>query len=159
MLLALNLIFTVLVIATCIPAIAWGGWEGRQTCAMLIGTGIVTGISTFLFRTASLLPAATFTLDLALAGGLLRVALRTDRYWPIWIFALHALSLLTFVAWLIVPGQPPLFRAVAGFWSIPELLILCIGPSLDHAFILRAERSHGRADSIAECDRGRAQSN
>ena len=145
MVLLLNVIFTALVVSACLPALIWGGWEGRQTCAMFIIAGIATGAASI----SAMIPigqsATLFSLDVLLAAGLLRIALKTNRYWPLWICSFQALSILTFVAWKIILGAPSLFQTVAGFWSIPQLVVLCIGPILDNIGDHRAGQSSERA--------------
>jgi hypothetical protein len=127
----LNLAFGFLMLVACVPALLWGGWEGRRICLMFVVAGLATYLGATVFKPLVGLPEATVLVDLLLLGALLQVAVRTDRYWPLWICAFHALSIVSFLAWQIVPDSPRLFKAISAVWSIPELIVLCVGPLLD----------------------------
>lgn len=127
----LNVIFISLMIAACAPALIWGGWEGRTTCLMLFIAAFATFFGATTLKPWVSLPDISFVIDMILLLGLLQVAIRTDRYWPLWICALHMLSVMTYAAWQFAPGSGKLFKAISGVWSIPELIILCVGPILD----------------------------
>ncbi len=127
----LNIVFTLLMIAACLPALAWGGWEGRRICSMFVVAALATYFGTTALKQVITLPDATIVVDAVLLVGLAHVALRTDRYWPLWICAFHMLSVLSFLAWQFAPNSPLLFKAVSAIWSIPQLIVLCVGPILD----------------------------
>ncbi|WP_159980868.1 MULTISPECIES: hypothetical protein [unclassified Novosphingobium] len=127
----LNFAFSFLMIAACVPALVWGGSEGRKICLMFLIAALATYFGATTLKKLVTLPDATIIVDLILLGGLLHVAVRTDRYWPLWICAFHMLSVLSFLAWQFVPNSPLLFKAISGIWSIPELIVLCVGPILD----------------------------
>lgn len=127
----LNLAFSLLMIAACVPALVWGGLEGRKICLMFLVAALSTFFGATTLKEMVTLPDATIIVDLVLLGGLAHVAARTDRYWPLWICAFHMLSVLSFLAWQFAPNSPLLFKAISGIWSIPELIVLCVGPILD----------------------------
>jgi len=127
----LNITFILLMIAACVPALAYGGWEGRRTCLMFLVAAVATYFGATTLKHLLSLPDATIIVDAILLAGLAYVALRSNRYWPLWICAFHMLSVLSFLAWQFAPNSPLLFKAISGVWSIPELLVLCIGPLLD----------------------------
>lgn len=127
----LNIAFSLLMIAACVPALVYGGWEGRRTCLMLLVAALATYFGATTLKHVITLPHATIIVDSVLLAGLAHVALRTDRYWPLWICAFHMLSILSFLAWQFAPNSPLLFKALSGVWSIPELIVLCVGPLLD----------------------------
>lgn len=66
--------------------------------------------------------------DMVVLGIFVHVALRSDRFWPLWI---AGLQLTTSVAHLLKAVQPdlvPIAYAAAGrFWSYPILIILAVG--------------------------------
>ncbi|WP_330704265.1 hypothetical protein [Novosphingobium resinovorum] len=114
---------------------------------MFVAAALATYLGTTVLKHHVSLANATFLVDLALLCGLTQVALRTDRYWPLWICAFHALSVIAFLAWQIVPNSPRLFKAISAFWSIPQLVVLCAGPILDlrHASREAADAEHRQA--------------
>lgn len=114
---------------------------------MFVVAGFATYIGATTLKTHIHLANATVLVDLVLLAGLAHVAARTDRYWPLWICAFQALSVLSFLAWQIVPESPRVFKALSAVWSIPQLIVLCVGPILDlrHGAggTSRAEPPHG----------------
>ena len=80
--------------------------------------------------------------DLAVFAGFLFVALRSERFWPLWI---AGLQLTTIFGHLMKLADAGLFRwaygAALAFWSYPIVLILAIGTWRGHR---RARReNHG----------------
>lgn len=60
------------------------------------------------------------------------IAVRSDKYWPIWFAAFQAAALLTLVSGLLFSDDNSwVFRTLSGFWAIPALLALTIGTHLD----------------------------
>lgn len=134
-------------LVSCIPALWWGGWEGRRICALFVIAGFATYLGATVLKPLVALPDATIVVDILLLVALGQVAMRTNRYWPLWICAFHALSVLSFLAWQIVPNSPRLFKAISAVWSIPQLIVLCIGPVLDfrHASKVFSDAEHRHA--------------
>lgn len=60
------------------------------------------------------------------------LALRSDRYWPIWFAAMQSLAVLTELASWQAEGVPhQIFLNMAAFWSLPGLIVLTGGTILD----------------------------
>lgn len=127
----LNLVFGILMFVSCLPALLWGGWEGRRICLMFVVAALATYIGATTFKTQISLAHSTVMVDFVLLIGLAHLAAKTDRYWPLWICAFQALSVISFLTWEIVPNTPRLFKAASAVWSIPQLIVLCVGPILD----------------------------
>jgi hypothetical protein len=66
--------------------------------------------------------------DMAVFGGFLWVALRSERFWPLWI---AGLQLTTILGHILKAADTGLFSRAYGaalmFWGYPILLILAIG--------------------------------
>lgn len=79
--------------------------------------------------------------DLAVFAGFLFVALRSERFWPLWI---AGLQLTTIFGHLMKILDADLFRwaygAALAFWSYPIVLILAIGTWRGH------RRAHAQRD-------------
>ncbi len=59
-------------------------------------------------------------------------ALTSDRYWPIWFAAMQTLTVVTLVITPTQIGLPHLILLnLAGFWSLPALLVMTWGTILD----------------------------
>ena len=121
--------FRILLVLVAAYALLRGGRDGRQ-----VGIILVLGV----IATELVLPPVKerfdavetnlMLVDLAVFAGFLWVALRSDRFWPMWIAGLQLTAILGHVLKLI---DAQLFsRAYAAalvFWAYPMLLILAIG--------------------------------
>jgi hypothetical protein len=59
-------------------------------------------------------------------------ALTSDRYWPIWFAAMQTLTVLTLVVTPTQIGLPHfILLNLAGFWSLPALIVMTWGTILD----------------------------
>jgi hypothetical protein len=81
--------------------------------------------------------------DLLVLGSFVFIALRTDRFWPLWV---SGLQLTTVTAHLMRLIQPDLidiaYAAAMRFWSYPILLILVAAALRSRRYIEReAQRS------------------
>jgi hypothetical protein len=66
--------------------------------------------------------------DLAVFAGFLWVALRSDRFWPLWIAGLQLTALLGHVLKAIDVGLfARAYAAALVFWAYPMVLILAVG--------------------------------
>jgi hypothetical protein len=74
-----------------------------------------------------------FLVDLLALAGFTAIALRTDRFWPMWV---AGLQLTTTVAHLLKGIQlelvPHAYAAAARFWVYPIFLIIVIGTWRSH---------------------------
>lgn len=71
--------------------------------------------------------------DIAVFAGFLWVALRSDRFWPMWI---AGLQLTTILGHLLKAAESDLFSRAYGaalmFWAYPIVLILAVGTWRGH---------------------------
>jgi hypothetical protein len=139
-----NISFIVALFICCIRAWWIGGWEGKTIAATMMIGCLATG---FVVRPLSPIigaELATFAIDLPVALIFGFVAIKTDRYWPLWIIAFHALSILTYVAWLLNPiPRDDFYRAISSFWSLLILLAMYFGPRADLNYDLRKAARNG----------------
>ena len=74
------------------------------------------------------LEAGVFIVDLATLAGFTFVALRSERFWPLWV---AGLQLTTLMSHAFKAGRldlmPQAYAAAARFWVYPIFLILVIG--------------------------------
>ncbi|MEO7751348.1 MAG: hypothetical protein ABIS09_08515 [Sphingomicrobium sp.] len=74
------------------------------------------------------LETAVMMVDIAVFGGFLWVALRSERFWPLWIAGLQLTTLLGhFMKVLNAELFSWAYGAALAFWGYPILLILAIG--------------------------------
>lgn len=75
---------------------------------------------------------AILVVDLVLLAAIMRIALRSSRYWPTWFAGLHLAGVACGVAALGAPPQHvETLRVFAGFWGVPALLVMVFGLFLD----------------------------
>lgn len=69
-----------------------------------------------------------FLVDVACLLAFLALALRADRFWPLWVTALQAVGIAGHAVKLVDPGTIPLAYAfVMALWSYPMLLLIVAG--------------------------------
>ena len=70
-------------------------------------------------------------IDLAVLAAFLTLALKSDRFWPLWVTGFHLVAVLTHLALLADPTVVPRAYALAqGFWAYPMLIALAIGTNI-----------------------------
>jgi hypothetical protein len=69
-----------------------------------------------------------FIVDCAMLAALLAVALRAERFWPIWMTGLQAVAVAAHLAKMVNPLVIPwAYAAMLAFWSHPMMLLLILG--------------------------------
>lgn len=127
-------IFGPLLLAVCIYAWLRGGTDERAVAATCLAGTIATVlvISPLRHRYAGV-EEGLMLVDLAVLAGFITVALRSRRFWPLWVAGLQ----LTTSLGHILKGVdhdllPKAYGAALQFWSYPILLILAIGTYRSH---------------------------
>ncbi len=119
-----ELLFDLLLFGTCGYALLYGRQDARIVGAACIAASI-----------ASLAVAARYTgvetgvlmIDLLTLGVFVFVALRSDRFWPLWISGLQLTTTIGHVLKAIQLDLVPIAYAVAlRFWAYPILIILAV---------------------------------
>ena len=77
--------------------------------------------------------SGVFIVDLAVLIGFTAIALRSDRFWPLWVAGLQLTTILAhlFKAIQFVP-IPQVYAVAARFWVYPIFLIIVIGTWRSH---------------------------
>lgn len=69
-----------------------------------------------------------FVVDCVMLAALLAVALRAERFWPIWMTGLQAVAVAAHLAKMVNPAVIPwAYAAMLAFWSYPMMAILVVG--------------------------------
>ena len=104
-----------------------GGPERAVAILLLLATGatIVVRPSGPLFDDVE---TGVLLVDGALFLGLLAVAVRAERYWPLWMTALQGIALAGHGAKAVNPYVIPFTYAILlAFWAYPMLALLAVG--------------------------------
>ena len=127
-------LFRFLLIGVVIFALWRGGRDERLVAAFcIIGTimtQLVLGPIPERFQNVEI---GLLAVDLVVLGGFLAVALRSYRFWPLWVAGLQ----LTTIIGHILKGLdtaliPQAYGAALTFWGYPILIILLIGTWRNH---------------------------
>jgi hypothetical protein len=108
----------------------WKGGGPERTGAAIIATGVVlTKLAGAAWATRwSGVENGIFAVDLAVLVALVALALTAERFWPLWLTALH---LLGTAGHLVKMADPTLIRWGYAFliaiWSYPMLALIVIG--------------------------------
>lgn len=80
--------------------------------------------------------------DAAVLVAFVALALRSQRFWPLWIAGLQLTSSLSHLMKVIeIDLLPRAYAAAAVFWSYPILLIIVVGTWRSHHRALKESRS------------------
>ena len=144
------LYWTVLALS-CGYALARGRRDERITAVVCVVASVLTAfvLSPFNLRYSEL-ESGELTIDLAVLAIFTFVALRSNRFWPLWV---AGLQLTTSMAHALKAVQldlmPQAYAAAEKFWSYPILLILVIGTWRGEHLGRRGERDSGRLSAPA----------
>jgi hypothetical protein len=111
-----------------------GSRDERQVALIcLAGAILTTVVLSPLAQRFESIEAPVMFVDLAVFAGFLLVALRSDRFWPLWV---AGLQLTTIMGHMLkgVEGDllPRAYAAALNFWAYPIVLILAVGTWRNH---------------------------
>ena len=133
-------IFIPLLVAICLYAWWRGGADERivaLTC--LAGTVATLLVVSPLRQRYASIEEGLLLVDLAVLAGFITVALRSKRFWPLWVAGLQFTTSLGHVLKGVDQDLlPKAYGAALQFWSYPILIILLVGTYRQHRRQLRA---------------------
>jgi len=134
------LIFGPLLLAVCLYALWRGGGDERVVAATcLAGTAATMLAISPLHQRYAGVEQGLVLVDLGVLAGFVVVALKSNRFWPLWV---AGLQLTTSIGHLLKGIDhdllPRAYGAALQFWSYPILLILAAGTYRHHQRTRRA---------------------
>ena len=126
--------FWTLLLVTCGYAL-WRGRKYEQLSALIFVSATVASVvaRSALHENYSAVARSDLVIDLLVLVALVAIALRSDRFWPLWVAGLQLTISLSHVLKAIQPDLLPLaYAAAERFWSYPTLVILFIGAWRQH---------------------------
>jgi hypothetical protein len=127
-------VFIPLLLAVCVYAWWRGGSDERiVAAACLAGTAATLLVISPLRLRYSGVEEGLFLVDLAVLVGFVAVALRSKRFWPLWVAGLQLTTSLGHILKGVDQDLlPRAYGAALQFWSYPILLILAVGTFRAH---------------------------
>jgi hypothetical protein len=117
-------------LALCCGIAGWrGGAPERIGAAIFCGGTILTVVvaSPFVGRFNGV-ETGILSIDIAMFAAFFRLALRSERFWPIWICGLLVTEILSHLMRAIAPELlPPAYGEAIALWSYPMLGMLLVG--------------------------------
>ncbi len=123
------IVFRILLLLVVLYALAKGGREERHVAIICAVGALVTSlvISPLAERFEGL-EIQVLLVDVAVMAGFLLVALRSDRFWPLWVAGLQLTTLMGHsLKQLESDLIPQAYAAALNFWAYPIVIILAIG--------------------------------
>ncbi len=112
--------------------IAWGGPAERLGAAVAFGASMLSWLVwTISARHWSGTEYGVLSVDLAVLFAFLAMALKSNRFWPLWATSFQLISVATHAATLVDPDIVPRAYGLAqGFWAYPILLMMAFAAHL-----------------------------
>jgi hypothetical protein len=121
-------IFFTLLITSCLYAVFRGGTPERIAAAILVaatvGTILALAASPHRYMHTEIV---TMWVDVVMMAAFLALALRAQRYWPMWVSMVQIDIVATHLVMFSPETQPWSYWAMQALWSYPAPLLLAIG--------------------------------
>lgn len=123
------IIFNSLLLTVC----AYAMWRGRSEERMVALACILATVATVVVKgpiqlSYSSVEIGVLLVDLMALAMFTFVALKSDRFWPLWVSGLQLTTSIGHLLKAINPDLVPIAYAAAGrIWSYPILIILAVG--------------------------------
>ncbi len=128
------LIFWGILLATCGYAL-WRGrkWEQIAALICLAATVLSVSMSSPLNQRYVGIEVGDLIVDYLVLAAFVFVALRSDRFWPLWIAGLQLTMSISHLLKAIQPDLVPIaYAAAERFWSYPILAIIAVATWRSH---------------------------
>lgn len=122
------LLYGFLMWSVCLYAGFRGGWEERIAISVIVVNTYTSVLAVAFFQlryTEVELPLVA--VDAAMFLLLYGIALRSKKFWPLWLAAFAGVALLSHLAPLMPGMFSQLYYDATALWSYPQLLVLAIG--------------------------------
>ena len=128
----IGILFWLLTLVGCGYAASLGGRDGRWAASLIIAASLLTVPATLLGASWVRTEFSILMVDLSLLFGLYALALKSKRYFPVWMTGFHLIAVVTHMSTLIAPGfAPEIYRGLQSLWAVPVTLAMMWGIHLD----------------------------
>jgi hypothetical protein len=123
-----HLFFLLLLCAVCLLCLLRGRADERAAAATCVAGSLLTALANHFFPPFQRFDPVPFLVDVAVLLAFLVIALRSTRFWPMWVAGLQLTATSVHLLKLL---DPDLMSFVVGaalaFWSYPILVLIGIG--------------------------------
>ena len=135
-------LFRILLVLVVLFALLRGSRDERQVALIcLVGAVVTTLVLSPLAQRFESVEAPVMMVDFTVFAGFLLVALRSDRFWPLWVAGLQLTTILGhLLKGLETDLLPRAYAAALNFWAYPIVLILAIGTWRNHRRLQAQDR-------------------
>ena len=125
----MNLVFLILLIATTAYAFTFGGAPERIGAALYGVACLLSFVAEAAIRyTFRSVEIGILAIDTLLFVFFVLLALRANRFWPLWVSGLLGLGVLGHLAMMLRPQVIAwAYAVILSIWSYPILLLVCVG--------------------------------
>lgn len=136
------ILYWTLLTLTCGFALTLGRTDERIVGAVCVIASVITAFALSPWRHRySGVETGEFLVDLVTLGAFVFVALRSHRFWPLWVAGLQLTTSMSHMLKAVdLSLVPQAYAAAEKFWSYPILLILAIGTWRGHRRIMAQRR-------------------
>ena len=128
---------------TCVYAFIRGGRDERVAAIVSLLASVITAFVLSPWgQRYSQIEAGELFVDLSVLAAFILVALRSDRFWPLWVAGLQLTSSLAhLMKGIHIDLLPQAYAAATKFWSYPILVIILVGTWRSHQRTRREQQA------------------
>jgi hypothetical protein len=131
-------LFCAVLAGTAVYALWRGGGPERVVALLLLAAALATLVAVPAQPHFSGVQTGVLMVDCALFLGLLGVAVRAERFWPLWMTALQGITVAAHGARAVNPNVIPFaYAALEAFWAYPMLALLAVATWRHHRRLRR----------------------
>ena len=126
--------YWMLLLAVTACAFVWGKVDERMAAAICIVATIATKlVHTPLSSRFTHVEVGVMIVDLATLVGFTVIALRSERFWPLWVAGLQLTTIIAHIFKVVdLELVPKVYAAASRFWVYPIFLIIVVGTWRSH---------------------------
>lgn len=122
-------------------SIGWqiGDASDRKAMAAIFFAALATSLMGYLFDGVDR-HIAVRIVDFLLLAIMVRIAMTSDRHWPMWFAGIHATAtLIGFCALVLPDARAPVLYLAAASWAIPGMIVMVVGLFIDRKNGIRGD--------------------
>ncbi|WP_300973147.1 hypothetical protein [Sphingomonas sp. LHG3406-1] len=141
----IGIAFWTLTLASCTYASWRGGTDGRIVAILILGASLLSIPAADTGAAFVRTEHGILVVDFLLLIGLAAMAMRSERYFILWVTGFHLVAVASHLSTVVAPDfTPRIYRALSSFWALPIALVMFFGIRADHrSGLLRSSTTSG----------------